>query len=114
MIPFRWKLRWFLQGMASVFGGGPSAEQRLREARQCVDEMIGKPKDTLMKYEYWQADTTSRLWYWHIRARNGEVVAQGQGYKRKRDLLHAIKLVQSSSDAEIALVKAPRWERTPP
>jgi uncharacterized protein YegP (UPF0339 family) len=22
------------------------------------------------------------LWYWHIRARNGEIIAQGEGYKR--------------------------------
>ena len=39
-IPFRWRLRWFLRGMASAFGYRVSVEQQIEEAKQCVDEMI--------------------------------------------------------------------------
>lgn len=36
-IPSKWKLRWFLQGMASVFGYKIDAE---REIDACVEEMM--------------------------------------------------------------------------
>jgi hypothetical protein len=39
-IPLKWKIRWFLQGMASVFGYKLTREQSMREIRQCKEEML--------------------------------------------------------------------------
>ena len=39
-VPFRWRMKWFLQGMASLFRWTPSKEQTAAEIWQCVDEMI--------------------------------------------------------------------------
>ena len=47
-----------------------------------------------MKYEYWKA--TSGLWYWRLKGANGEKIAQGEGYLRKADCMHVIKLVKGS------------------
>lgn len=50
-------------------------------------------------YEYWDAGK----WYWHARAMNHEIVAQGEtnGYFNKADCLHAIDLLRGSSAAEV-------------
>ena len=44
-----------------------------------------------MKYRLhiWQATRgkTAGQWYWHIKHVNGKVVAQGESYKRRGDLL---------------------------
>lgn len=37
--------------------------------------------------------------YWHLKAVNGEKIAQGEGYASKQHCLDAIKLVKSSKDA---------------
>jgi uncharacterized protein len=53
-----------------------------------------------MKFEYWKS-TTNNNWYWHLKAANGEKIAQGEGYKNKADVLTVIGLVQNSSIAAI-------------
>ena len=50
-----------------------------------------------MKYEYWQGD--NKNWFWHLKAGNGEVIAQSEGYTSKQSCLEAIKLVKSSGNA---------------
>jgi uncharacterized protein YegP (UPF0339 family) len=50
-----------------------------------------------MKYEYWKAQDGK--WYWHLKAANGERIAQGEGYVNKADVLHVIDLLR---------VRAPR------
>lgn len=32
-------------------------------------------------------------WYWHIRAKNGEIIVQGEGYKRARSCLRVAQLL---------------------
>jgi uncharacterized protein YegP (UPF0339 family) len=32
-----------------------------------------------MEYEYWKSSKDGN-WYWHLKAANGEIVAQSQGY----------------------------------
>lgn len=59
-----------------------------------------------MKFEYWQS--ASGDWHWHLKAKNGEIVAQGEGYVNKSDLFQAIGLVQESSDARVELRKQTR------
>jgi len=43
-----------------------------------------------MKIKYWKA--ANRQWWFHVVAANGEIVAQSEGYKNKKDCLDTIKL----------------------
>lgn len=52
-----------------------------------------------MKFEYWKADNGN--WYWHLKAANGEVIAQGEGYVKKDGATHAISLVKASANASV-------------
>jgi uncharacterized protein YegP (UPF0339 family) len=52
-----------------------------------------------MKFEYWKSATNNN-WYWHLKASNGEKIAQGEGYTTKQGCIAAIKLVKNSADAE--------------
>lgn len=47
----------------------------------------------------------NRDWYFHLRAGNGEIIAQGEGYRRKRDLLHAIGLIKQAASALVVFEK---------
>jgi len=44
------------------------------------------------RFEYWQS-STSKQWYWHIRAGNGEIIATGEGYKRKAGVFRVHALI---------------------
>lgn len=35
------------------------------------------------------------LWYWHLRARNGEIISEGEGYKTKRGALKVYRLIST-------------------
>jgi hypothetical protein len=41
-----------------------------------------------MRFEVKQG--TDGLWYWHLKAANNEIVAQGEGYSRKADAYRAV------------------------
>ena len=43
------------------------------------------------RYQIWRSDTDG-LWYWHLRAANGEVICASQGYQ---DLASARKGIRS-------------------
>ena len=51
-----------------------------------------------MKYEYWQAK--NRVWCWHLKAADGQVVAQGEGYVDKPDVLRAIDVARRARPAD--------------
>ncbi len=40
-------------------------------------------------------------WRWRLVAGNNEIIASGEGYRDKRDCLHAIELVKDSKDARV-------------
>ena len=40
--------------------------------------------------------TRTRLWRWRLRARNGEIIAHGESYKRRKDCFKAIYLVRAT------------------
>ena len=40
------------------------------------------------RYEVWRG--ADAQWYWHLRAPNAQVVAQGEGYKRKGGALGGV------------------------
>jgi len=52
-----------------------------------------------MYFQIWQGK--DKKWYWHLRAANHEIVANGEGYASKQGALAAIALVQASAGAEI-------------
>ncbi len=51
-----------------------------------------------MYFQIWQS---GGLWYWHLKAANNEIIAQGEGYSSKSNCLHAISLVKASTNAPI-------------
>lgn len=62
----------------------------------------------LMKYEYWK---TNGAWYWHLKAGNGEIIAQGEAYESKYDVLHVISLVKDSGGAIVGRAKPTRPQK---
>lgn len=54
-------------------------------------------------FEYWRNPFT-KLWYFHLRSINGEIIAASEGYSRKIDLLRAISLVTDSSFSPITQI----------
>jgi uncharacterized protein YegP (UPF0339 family) len=52
-----------------------------------------------MYFQVWQGRDTK--WYWHLRAANNEIIAQGEGYVSKQGALNAIDLVKSSHSAPV-------------
>ena len=50
------------------------------------------------KYEYYQSPCGD--WYWHLKAANGKIVASGEGYTRKRDVLSGIKAHRRAAKTE--------------
>jgi uncharacterized protein YegP (UPF0339 family) len=53
-----------------------------------------------MKFIFWKSDKDGQ-WYWHLRATNGKIIAQGEGYKRRSDLLKTIARIQKCAAAKI-------------
>ncbi len=51
----------------------------------------------IMKYEIYK-DRRGE-WRWRLRARNGEVIASGEGYRRRVDCVHSIRLIKKSAKA---------------
>lgn len=79
---------------------GAFGTQRLRvlEARHPKLRSRKTQPAVPMKYEYWKSKQNSN-WYWHLKAANGERIAQGEGYTTKANCLAAIKLIKSSGAA---------------
>ena len=55
------------------------------------------------KYEYWQGAT--KEWYFPLKAKNGKIVLQSEGYKTKRACLDTIKLIQENFDFPVIEIK---------
>ena len=53
-----------------------------------------------MKFEYWKSANNNN-WYWHLKAANGEKIAQSEGYASKQGCLNSIELVKSCKNAEV-------------
>ncbi|MBK8196969.1 MAG: DUF1508 domain-containing protein [Acidobacteria bacterium] len=45
-------------------------------------------------------------WRWRLRARNGKILASGEGYNREADCDRAIMLVKGSGGAPVRTVSA--------
>lgn len=49
-----------------------------------------------MGFEYYQGK--DKQWYWRLKSRNGQVVAQGEGYARRLGVLQGIYAVMRAID----------------
>jgi len=46
-----------------------------------------------MKYFYWKSEANGQ-WYWHLKAKNGRVIASGGGFNNKQNVKESIRLVR--------------------
>lgn len=54
----------------------------------------------MMHFEYYSRYPIFRpgkRWYWRLRAKNGEIIAQGEGYTNRMDCKRAIELIMDTS-----------------
>ena len=51
-----------------------------------------------MRYEVYKSGT---LWRWRLRAANAEIIASGEAYYNKSDVLHVIRLIKGSGNSPI-------------
>jgi len=49
-----------------------------------------------MNFHIWKSKGRKGLWYWHLKAGNGEIIATGQGYKYQRDAIRCVDLIRST------------------
>ena len=49
------------------------------------------------KFEYWESKKDS-LWYFHLKAENGEVIAQSQGYTTKDNCISGIQSIKNNAN----------------
>jgi len=61
-----------------------------------IEEDIAKARADLEYYECQAGE-----WRWRLAAGNNEVIASGEGYRDRKDCLHAIELVKDSKDAPV-------------
>lgn len=55
------------------------------------------------RFEVWK--NKAGEWQWHLKARNGEIIASGEGYKRRAGAVRGVQaLVRCAATAEV-LVK---------
>jgi uncharacterized protein YegP (UPF0339 family) len=71
-----------------------------------------------MKIHVYRSSTPGRLWHFRITARNGKIVAQGEGYHRLGDVLKTLKSMFSQGPALLrnaeALVESHRLSLAKP
>lgn len=48
-----------------------------------------------MKFEYWKANNGN--WYFRLKASNGEIVAQSEGYVNESDCLNTINKIKAGA-----------------
>ncbi len=56
-----------------------------------------------MTFELYRSGLISREWRWRLRARNGRIVATGEGYRHRVDAFNAIELIRV--EAPQAIIK---------
>lgn len=64
-----------------------------------------------MKFELYPRLTwRGRRWFWRLRARNGRIVAVGEGYRHRLDATEAISLVRAAATAPLEELSADKEE----
>ena len=63
---------------------------------QDIKDFCGpKPSPVDARFVYWQR--APKDWRWHLKAGNGEIVAQGEGYVSKQGVLRGIGAVKRAA-----------------
>jgi len=57
----------------------------------------------MAKFEYGKGKDGQ--WYWHLKAKNAEIVACGEGYKSRRSALRGIDAVRAAASGAIVIEK---------
>ena len=50
----------------------------------------------LEKFEYWESQKDGQ-WYFHLKAENGKVIAQSQGYTTKKNCINGIDSIKNNA-----------------
>jgi uncharacterized protein YegP (UPF0339 family) len=48
------------------------------------------------KFEYWESKKDGQ-WYFHLKAKNGEIIAQSQGYTTKDNCINGIQSIKNNA-----------------
>jgi uncharacterized protein YegP (UPF0339 family) len=56
-------------------------------------------KEAAMKFEIYKGKNGK--WFWRLKAKNHETIANGQGYRKKADILHVIRLIKRTIKGKI-------------
>ena len=54
-----------------------------------------------MKLLYWKSSKTND-WYFHVIGRNGKIMCQGEGYKRRFRLLETLRMLFPKMKSELS------------
>lgn len=49
------------------------------------------------KFEYWQSNKNGQ-WYFHLKATNGEIIANSQGYTTKENCINGIQSIKNNAN----------------
>jgi len=49
------------------------------------------------KFEYWQSNKNGQ-WYFHLKATNGEIIANSQGYTTKENCINGIHSIKNNAN----------------
>ncbi len=64
----------------------------------CKSECSAKPK---LRFQY--GKKKNGQWYWHVRAKNSEIIAQGEGYKRVAGVLRVYNLMFDDGTIRVSI-----------
>ncbi len=60
----------------------------------------------LIRVEIWRSMVGRKLWYGRVKARNGQIVWQTQGYRRKAGVENAVELLRKMGACEVVTIDA--------
>lgn len=81
-------------------------------AKSCCSGVCPKSAKPSLRFQY--GINKKKEWYWHIRGKNGEIIAEGEGYKRVKSVTHVWALLAtgaSTMDITAIKISAPRKRR---
>jgi uncharacterized protein YegP (UPF0339 family) len=53
------------------------------------------------RFELWRTTGKNKAWFFHLKGRNGKIIAQSEGYNTKRGALNGIRVVKNSMNVEV-------------
>jgi len=59
--------------------------------------MLGGIGNMVEKFEYWESKKDGQ-WYFHLKATNGEIIAQSQGYTTKENCITGMDSIKNNAN----------------